>query len=687
MKLDKDTLVKHQFWVLLGSFLFLWLIAVLWDKVSAGEPIETSKKNYDGSESKLKTAKNNPVNTATFLPPWNEAADIFNAHKNKIWKDAWDHQVDMFDWPPEWTKTKDMTTPQTELNTDDLFNYKDTYYPRQIKNFSAYAPQWLKPVELTDGFDAIFQPKRVWKNTPTREEVWLAQEDFWVKRELCVVIYQALDDLARMQPKTIDDKEKKPEGVEVRYRCANQNWEITLNLRRKDGKKDGPLVIGGDSTITNLDPNHRAQPLTDAKGRGIFFSVAQDRFQTPLEVKGEPVGWNETRAFSMNKDNEREDYKEPLDGIDWNKINERPISVSQGFDLTNSPIRSIRKLALGQGAQDCRTFCWPLQPNQALAKLDALPEDANAKPAAGGAPAPGGPGGMQRSPAGGMNPGGPGGMKPGGPMNMNTGSGRSGGQDGSAEGVNLTPNNEMERNRYLRPPNQDKNLNPPSRHLPLALRLVVMQSHMHDVLLALANSRLRIQITQVEFHHAKDYKPQRDGEPKDGTDNQGYRRTFMGSMPGMSYSDSARMGPGRPPGMPGVPPNIPGNPMGMGGSSSMGGRSGMRMPGQMMDRPPMMGPPGMNGPGGQGKFRPNMAPGMRRSGNPQAPNGSDTTETVQNPQDDNLVDITIYGISTLYRRPDPPKTSEQPGRPEQPQPGRPGGQKPAPPTPPVGKKP
>jgi hypothetical protein len=639
MKFDKDTVAKHQFWFFLGGFLLLWFIAVLWLKVAASGPIEKAKKDYESQSNTLKQAQSNPINISKVLPRWQKEAQTFDGHKSKIWNEAWIYQADMYDWPREWA-SKDMTTPQTELSPDDLFNYKDKFYPQQINTLRKNALDFLYPVELLGGFDQIFKPQK-WQTNPTREEVWLAQEDFWVKRELFYDIWRTMANLAFMgQPEEVKDK---PEGVEASYRYRNQNWEITLNLRKN---KDGQLVISGDSTIKNVDPTHRTQLLTSAKGEGIRFNVFQDQNHTEFEVRGEPVGWNDTRPFSMTKDNEREDY-EPLDGIRWEQIKEHPITLSQGFDRTNSPIRRINAIALGK--QDCRTYHWPLQPNQELAQLDASGEDAEKKAEAppSGPSGPGTPGGgaMRGPPMGG--PGGPAG--PGAPAGLGA-PGSPAGQAGAAAApaANLTPNNEIERNRYLRPANQDKGVNPPSRHLPLALQLIIEQSHIHDVELALANSRLRIQLTQVECRHAKDYKPQEDEKDKKDGQDAGVGRVFFGG------------------GMPGPGPMPPG----MGSSRFIGRGSGAGMPGGMMGGPPpmMMPMPGMD----RNRFRPTMAPGMRPSF-PQAPGEKGTSQTAQNQQDDNLVEITLYGIATLYRRPDPPKTTEQPG-----QPGQPG--QPAPPA-------
>lgn len=672
MKLDKDTLVKHQFWILLGSYLLVWIIAVLWLGAAAGPEITKAQSAYKTSSDKLTAAKTNPVNPVTFLPPWQKAADTFHGHKDVIWKDAWTYQAGMYDWPDRW-KNKDMTTPQTELVPDDRSDYRHKLYPQQIDLLRKNAPQYLYPVELAGGFDQVFQPQR-WEETPTREEIWLAQEDFWVKRELLMVIYGEMANLAFMHPTPIGDDEKAPEGVAARHRYRNQNWEITLNLRKN---KDGQLIIGGDSTIKNVDPTHRPQPLTSAKGEGIHFTVAQDRTRTDFEVKGEPVGWFETRPFGMNRDNEREDF-EPLDGIRWEQMKEHPIYISQGFDRTNSPLRSIQKIALGNGTQDCRTFYWKLQPNHTLARLDAPVEEADAKKGPGGSPSPGGPGVPPRA-------GGPQGMggSPGASTPPGPGANSPYGQTGAAAPTeNLTPNNKIDRDRYLHPADLDKKLDPPSRHLPLALRLVVEQSHMHDVMLALANSRLRFQLTQVEFHHDRDYVPESEGEKKDSTDTGGSSRVFMGGVPGMMPRNSGGYGPGRPTGSSSSPASMYANRPGTGSSSYM-----------MSSPPPTRTPPGMGGGRrGPGRNRPTPPTGTSTgTSTPYTSGGGNTKQALQTPQDDNLVEITLYGIATLYRRPDPPRPTEQPGQPGQPgqpaapsgqaQPGRPASQPAAPPSP------
>ncbi len=524
MKLDQETVVKHQFWFLLGGYFALWLTAVLWMKFSYPSEIEELKKKYESAASGVKTAlSSGPVNTATFLPPWDQETKEFSNHKGVIWGDAWRFQEEMYDWPAEWIrKYQGMKTPQVQLSSDDKNDYKEKLYPSQIQNLRTNMPKILNPVELKDGFDNIFQPKKDWREIPTREEIWLAQEDYWVKRELLYTVWGCVAQQAAMEPVEIDEKkEPMPQGVEVRQRYRNKNWEITLHIRKG---KNG-MVIGRDSTIKNIHPTHQPQALTSAKGQGIWFNIGQDNVHTTFEVRGEPVSWSDKKNFS------EEDYPNPLSGFKWDKdyLKEHPIFVSQGFDQTNCPIRRINAMELSK--QDCRTFIWPLQPNHLLAELDALPDDQDpAKKAAASSSAPGG----------GDTEGTSRGMGKAAMMEQMTGSAVRpgglgvGGGGGTAPAGNRTPNNDIERNRYLQPADQDKKFNPPSHHLPLAIQLIVEQAHMHDILLALANSRLRFQITQVEFRHEKDYVPQSDSDKdkKDGPDA-GTPKVFAGNMPAM----------------------------------------------------------------------------------------------------------------------------------------------------------
>ena len=177
-----------------------------------------------------------------------------------------------------------------------------------------------------------------------------------------------------------------------------------------------------------------------------------------------------------------------------------------------------------------------------------------------------------------------------GPTGAAAAGGMSGLGSGTQTAADLTPNYKIDRDRYLFVTEQ-------SRHLPLAVTLNVDQSHLHEVLAAFANSRLRFQTTQVEFRRVPAAARSSSGSTQPGG---------FGPAPGVGDA---------PPPMPTTP-----SPGGSGAPSPLGGSSGGRRPNGV----------------GPNDFGPNTpATG-------QAPAAMD------NP---NLVEVTIYGIASLYERP------------------------------------
>jgi hypothetical protein len=171
----------------------------------------------------------------------------------------------------------------------------------------------------------------------------------------------------------------------------------------------------------------------------------------------------------------------------------------------------------------------------------------------------------------------------------------------------LTANKELRihKNRYLFVTDQ-------SRHLPLAVTLTVDQSHLHEILAALANSRLRFQTTQVEFRRTSSTSASNPTTaPTNGSTGPSYN-----NAPGYTQGSSP------PPGM--FSPSIGGPPPGSSMYGPPGGKFGPPMPPSIPDLPP-------NIPG-------------------STPGSTPTTATAaqDNP---NLIEVTIYGIASLYERP------------------------------------
>src|SRR5690606_21544126 len=126
-----------------------------------------------------------------------------------------------------------------------------------------------------------------------------------------------------------------------------------------------------------------------------------------------------------------------------------------------------------------------LKVNEELKKLEPAPDAAEGGTGEGGA----GPG------AAGPSTGGTGEAGKEGVPGRVAGPGGAGASAGDATRVNKIP-----RKRYM-------HVTPQTRHMPVAMRLVVDEAHIHDVLAAVSNNRMRIQVTQVVAHHVADVEP------------------------------------------------------------------------------------------------------------------------------------------------------------------------------------
>ncbi|MFQ3649860.1 MAG: hypothetical protein SNJ75_05955 [Gemmataceae bacterium] len=606
-KADKDALKKNLFWILLGVFLVGWLLTMIFVLLASDE---NPKKNWEAAKAKIGGVRD-PKNES-FYAPWNKYKQEASAHKDKVWEAGWLKQKEMYTWPINMVNKPNYPSDKLGNNDSDDLERRTSFRNDEYKTQFAGLDQLVNPVTFSPSFEAVF-PMQVWnKNTaPTREEIWLAQEDFWVRREMLYIVLDALNKVAQFQNITaqrVDPKAKLPNGVEARRVYRNANWELDL-LFVKNKERPG-LFISGESTIKNVNRTQKTQFLasrTSPPGApGVPF-----RFYHPggasrvIRIAGEPLAYEQVAKLGVDYDLSPVNVQAALAGKDPRFA----LEVQQVLEWDTSPIRQIDALEI---ALHChRTVTWGLKINEELKNLDPLPEkpegsDATS-PAPGGSPAAGG----MSMPGGAPVAGGPGGVP--------------GNAPGAAPAAaDLTPVTAIPRHRYMHITKQ-------CRHLPIGMRVVIDQSHIHDFLGAVCNSPLRIQITQVSFHHVP--TPSRPG-------NAGGSGTTPGSYPPGSYppgggpdsgnDEEDRIRPGAPSGV--RPPPFP-------------------MPGR-----PLTG----SYPGGAG-----WRPGDDYAGSGFGGSGSVTrpTETISIVQDNaKLVELTVYGIATLYERypPAAPKESSNP---------------------------
>jgi hypothetical protein len=373
-----------------------------------------------------------------------------------------------------------------------------------------------------------------WKIDATvYKEVWLAQEDLWIQREMYRIIREANDMVALCVGRGGEDKS-------ATYSFRNPNYEFKI-------KFDGP-----DKLVVTAKNNQFRRQKLDVWLRIRFNKADNPRISTekvivadePLDPRG--LGTDE-RTVVVNLD---------PSGIERTGI----YSVEQVLTWETAPIKRLDEIAIGGALQNAtahshRTIAVGSKPYRAEdAKQGAVAQDAGGDPMGGGMPA---------------------------PVMQPMGGGGFGDQFGAGQ-ANVGVNGVLF-DRYIEVTDQ-------SRRVPVGIALIVDQDHVDRVLTAFNNSKLRFLTTQVLINrYPNSVRPQLFGQKVgiEGDEAGGAPPPFMPMM-GPMGGGGFPMGGGLP----------------MGGDFAMGG---FGMPGA-----------GMAGSSGE--------------------------------ELENNVELVIYGIATLYER-------------------------------------
>jgi hypothetical protein len=516
--MDKESLKKYKFWYMLGGVGLLLLLIIPMTLFGMSGPKDEAAKKVTDSKGKLTTNSGKPLKNATFIPPWEEHKAVYASQKAGVWKQAWDTQSNLYNWPKVFANKIQFPADAKNLNASERRDYQKIYADQFQDMEKLAAPAYFG--EGGNEFEVIMGPAMATggggenvgsggerggerrgttttvpmsggtstdttsplsslfaKEPPTPEEIWLAQEDFWVKKEMLNIIHNVQQSVGRF--KSLPKVEGDPENV---YRFSNSVWEFKLVIEKD--KKSNDYLIAAGSTLKNVSPTHAAMAL-GREAKGLTFRLTQpgvDPFEFNVAGEALPFG----QEFKIKPT--------PVARLDLRN----PFGVEQQFDWSNAPIRRID--ALKTVKQSHRTAKSGLLPHPQFKTA----EEGADKPTS---VTPGGPGTQTGTqPGAGAMGGGPGGATggPGGPLGPGAG----------ANSINLsspTPAG-LERNRYIVANDQ-------SRHMPIGLVLIVEPAHVNDVLIAVANSPLRIQTTQVAWQvtsirRLPEEKPTADGDTK-----------------------------------------------------------------------------------------------------------------------------------------------------------------------------
>lgn len=382
-----------------------------------------------------------------------------------------------------------------------------------------------------DQFLTYFAGEQWIPNPHLSKEIWIAQEDLWIQNELYQLVAKANDYVATFV------KEKEGDPSKKYYVYTNSYWRLDLQLDK--AKRQMNLKM------TNLQPRTQAANVT------FKIKVSQDEEIPPFEfaVQGGSLAWNSSLVRTKSVPSHAEDIFEVKQVLTWE----------------TAAVKRIQKISIGSGKR---------------------------------------PSGDSSDSGGNMGPGLPGGS-PG--MPKGSGTGGSPGMDGSTAGVGTAQSHrtilkelkqffqvKFEEEGEAGPGEQptmgspmpgmptgpmgggttkaassiSKNgfdfkryteKTPQSRRIPVAVVLIIEQSHLSKVQTAFSNSNLRFLTTQVLLNrYSKNISPliPSGNSPKGGMYSfPGYGGMYSppGIGPGIGSGIGSSGGYSPPPPMGGMP--------------------------------------------------------------------------------------------------------------------------------------
>jgi len=96
--MNKDTLKKHHFWILLGLIPLLVLIAVITISSSVGSAIAARQKEIDDANGQVK-GKAGTVKGDDLINQMGKRVDVLAEKRTKLWQANWEQQRRLFTWP------------------------------------------------------------------------------------------------------------------------------------------------------------------------------------------------------------------------------------------------------------------------------------------------------------------------------------------------------------------------------------------------------------------------------------------------------------------------------------------------------------------------------------------------------------------------------------------------------------
>jgi hypothetical protein len=466
-KFDQELLKKHHFWFLFVPIVIGLVIA--WSGlffVVADDCTDKTTKN----ESEVNKTKQNQAQPRKTLDVFKEQLTELDKKKLVFWKDGWEKEKDVFVWPSGYSKDQLEVVKNLKFGDDipDTASVRSQFAPKIYLDEYEQLIKTLQPMQFKDNDPkSVLTRDQQWGTTADSEDMWLAMEDLWVQRELLLAVHKVNVTAATLQKIASPDGKDDPKHRWFK----NRTWELELWIDEQKGNRvlkgklknvSQRLQVMGVGNVMKLEVD-----LKLAGGKPFVFEVQG----TTLEA-----GQKEPMLVQTIKD-----HAIPPE------LNVTEIAgVRQVFDARTVPVKRIDVIALGKLCD--RNKDMPLRAS--LMSNILIKKERETNPPKTAAPPPG----------------------------ADTPPPAEGSVQPILSGDSPQSQNKLRRYRYLdvivaKPPGQDKEVEQ-MRRMPVGIVVITDQSYMNDILDALLNIRLRMQLAQVEytrFHETVDYRPNASG--------------------------------------------------------------------------------------------------------------------------------------------------------------------------------
>lgn len=328
--MDKEKLIKHHFWILLG--LVFLLVPMVLGSVLMGVASATQEQatKVDGEAKKLRESQ---TKGEDYLARQQEQKKALEKRKDEVWKAAYEAQKGLIEWPTSLSHLNSLYFGDPISDADrNTFRKTDVYDPE----YEALA-ELVKPTELTGGFRQVMRVVKWAEKRPSDEDTWLALEDLCIQREMLRCVHAINQLMSKFEDQTKEAeaelKEKlKPSADEKVFRFVSPYWQLDVALSNASQGRGNEVIARG--TLKNVSMRRLNIARIDFLCSLFDPAVSQGK-PGILSIESDYVSVNEEVSFK-NK---------PIKGA----MAQKPTlyAVEQKLDARFVPVKRIERIALG----------------------------------------------------------------------------------------------------------------------------------------------------------------------------------------------------------------------------------------------------------------------------------------------------------------------------------------------------